>query len=176
VRSFKLYWNLHRWTGIILAAVFAGTAVTGFLLLIKKKVAWIQPPTMEGEAGDPGAFMPVGDAFEIVLAQGHPDFAVADDVDRIDVRPGDRVYKFQSKHHYAEIQVDAVTGAVLAVAPRRSDLIEDLHDGSFYGDWFHAWFMPLVAAGLLFLVCTGLWLWIEPKLYRRKRRRRSASS
>ena len=43
--SFKFFWTVHKWTGLIAAAFFACTATTGFLLLIKKKVDWIQPPT-----------------------------------------------------------------------------------------------------------------------------------
>ena len=48
MKSFKLFWTAHKWTGIVLAIVFASTAVTGFLLLVKKEFAWIQPPTNTG--------------------------------------------------------------------------------------------------------------------------------
>lgn len=42
-RSFKLFWTTHKWIGIILTLVFTLTAVTGFLLLVKKDFDWIMP-------------------------------------------------------------------------------------------------------------------------------------
>lgn len=172
MRTFKLFWNAHKWTGIALAASLSVTSVTGFLLLVKKRVDWIQPPTLTGAPGDVPAFISLGEAYDVVFAAGHPGFTGPDDVDRIDVRPGDRVYKVRSKHDHAEIQVCAVTGEILNVATRRSDLIEEIHDGSFFGDAAHGWYMPAVSAALLFMVFSGLWLWIEPGVRKRRRRRR----
>jgi uncharacterized iron-regulated membrane protein len=171
MRSFKFFWTTHKWTGIALSAVFLCTAATGFTLLIKKKVDWIQPPTMNGESGAVEDFITVQRLFEVVLEQGHADFTSAEDVDRVDFRPGKRVFKVQSVRNHSEIQVCAVTGSLLRVDTRRSDLLEDIHDGSFFGEWFHAWVMPLVCLGLGFLALSGLWLWIEPKVRKRRRKR-----
>ena len=58
-----------------------------------------------------------------------------DDVNRLDVRPGRGVVKAWLMNGY-EVQVDLGTGRVLQTAYRRSDLIESIHDGSFFaGDW-----------------------------------------
>jgi len=171
MNSFKFFWNTHKWVGIALSAVFVVIATTGFLLLIKKRVDWIQPPTMVGIAGEVDQFISMAELARIVETQGHADFASWDDVDRIDVRPGKRIYKVRSKHHHTEIQVDAVSGAVLGVASRPSDLIETIHDGSFFADWVHDWFMPVVPFALLFMVFSGFWLWLEPKVRRRQRQR-----
>ena len=170
MRSFKFFWTTHKWTGLGLAAVLSVTSVTGFMLLIKKRAAWIQPPTITGAAGEPKDFISTAELFDIVFEQGHADFQSLDDIDRIDMRPGKRVLKVQSEHNHSEMQVCAVTGEILHVATRRSDFLEDLHDGSFFAEWVHAWFMPLVAVALLFMIMSGLWLWIEPKLRRRRRR------
>lgn len=174
MRSFKFFWNTHKWTGILLSSVLATTAVTGFLLLLKKDFGWIQPPTSVGTEGEPGDFISFAALLEAASASGHPDFAELSDIDRIDVRPGKRVAKVRSAHNHSEVQIDLVTGAVLGagVMRRNSDLIEQIHDGSFFGDAVHSWFMPAVSVGLLFMVCSGLWLWYEPKLRRRRRRRR----
>ena len=112
MKTFKFFWTTHKWTGIVLAAVFSVTAVTGFLLLVKKKYEWIQPPTISGEAGGVEDFITTQELFEIVLAQGHPEFQSMDDIDRVDFRPGKRVFKVRS-NSFHEIQIDAVTGAVL---------------------------------------------------------------
>ena len=155
----------------MLGLVVLNVAVTGFLLLIKKDHDWIQPPTQRGAEGGIERFITNQQLFETVLAQGHPDFASLDDVNRVDFRPGKRVFKVQSHHHHTEMQVDAVSGAVLGVAKRNSDLIESLHDGSFFGDAVHGWLMPLTAIALVFLVASGLFIWLQPKVKRARRRR-----
>jgi len=174
MKSFKFFWNTHKWTGLSLGLILACTAVTGFLLLVKKQVAWIQPPTMEGAEGEPSAFITMQRLFDAVLAQHHADFTSVADIDRVDFRPRDRVFKVMSRNNYAELQVCAVTGNVLHTDWRPSDLLEDIHDGSFVGGWFHTWVMPVVACGLLFLTFSGAWLWMEPIVRRRRRKQQSA--
>lgn len=173
MKTFKYFWRLHKWTGLSLAIVFAVTSVTGFLLLVKKKYDWIQPPTLVGEEGGIESFITNQELFRIVFTLDHPEFQSLDDIDRVDFRPGKRVFKVRSSSFH-EIQVDAVTGEILGeVKYRRSDLLETIHDGSFFADWFHDWVMPVVTCGLLFLVFSGTWLWLEPKYRRHKRRKRA---
>ena len=176
IKSFKFFWTAHKWTGIISALLFVIIACTGFMLLIKKRSDWIQPPTQIGAPGVVAEFISVDAAVQAVLAQQHVDFQSVSDVDRIDVRVEDRVYKITSRHNYTEIQVCAVTGNVLSTSWRPSDLFEDIHDGSFFGGWVHDWIMPIVPAALLFLVCSGIWLWIEPIVRRRRRLKRQYTS
>ncbi len=88
MKLYKFFWDTHRWVGISLALVFATIAGTGFLLLIKKDYAWIQPPTRSGASGGVDDLLPLHTVFARVLEQGHPDFQSMDDVDRIDFRPG----------------------------------------------------------------------------------------
>jgi len=175
MKTYKLFWTTHKWTGIILSIFFLSLSATGFMLLIKKKVDWIQPPTQKDAAGEPADFIGTQELFEIVFAQGHPDFRTMEDIDRVDFRPGKRVFKVRSEHHHAELQIGAVTGEVLSESWRPSDLLENIHDGSFYAGWIHEWVMPIVAIGLMFLVFSGLWLWIEPSVRKRRRKRRAAA-
>jgi uncharacterized iron-regulated membrane protein len=170
-RSFKLFWNIHKWTGIVLATILLVTAVTGFLLLIKKKVSWIQPPTCQGTPGSVEDLVSMQRVLAAVFAQDHLDFQGLEDIDRVDFRPEQRVHKVRSVHHYSEMQVCATTGEVLSVATRRSDLFEAIHDGSFWAGWWHDWIMPPASGALAVMIASGLWLWIEPKLWRRKRHR-----
>lgn len=175
VRAFKLFWNLHKWTGIVAAAFFLMIATTGLLLLLKKRIDWIQPPAIVDMEGGPEQYITIDEVMRIVLAQNHADFQSIDDVDRFDLRPRERVYKVVSKHNYSEIQVGAISGQVLSVDWRPSDLIESIHDGSFVGGWMHDWVMPIVPVALVFLVFSGIWLWIEPIVRRRKRRREATT-
>ena len=48
---------------------------------------------------------------------------------------------------------------------------EAIHDGSFFADWVHDCVMLVAPFGLIFLVSSGLYLWLAPK-YRKRRRRR----
>lgn len=171
---YKFFREAHKGTGILLGVVILNIAVSGFLLLIKKDFDWIQPPTRTGAAGGVETFITNQRLFEVVFAQDHPGFHTLADIDRVDFRPDRRVFKVRSVHAHAEIQVDAVTGEVLSTAVRRSDLIESLHDGSYYGDWAHGWLMPATSAALLLLLGSGLYVWLQPK-YRRARRRPARS-
>ncbi len=168
MRLFKFFWTTHKWTGIILAFVFLYMSTTGFLLLIKKRNHWIQPPTKRGAEGELEDFITLQRLVDVVRAQNHPDFTSLEDIERIDFRPGKRVFRVHSEHHYAEIQVCAVTGKVLNVSWRPSDLFEDIHDGSFFAGWYHDWAMLGVSAGLLFLAISGWWLWLDPIVRKRR--------
>ena len=148
MKLFKFLWSTHKWTGIVLAIVLLNIAITGVFLLYKKDFEWIQPPTRRGTAVEGAKFITTEKLFEVVLAQGHPDFKTVEDIDRVDFRPGRRVHKVRSQQNDTEIQVDAISGKVLSVATRRSDWLERLHDGSLFGDWAHDWLMPVTGFGL----------------------------
>ncbi len=168
MKPYKFCWELHKWIGIALSVVFINVSVTGLLLLEKKHYDWIQPPTQRGQEGKPADFVTIQAALDTVLDCNHPDFADLNTVDRIDVRPGKRVYKVLSKTNHAEIQIDAMTGKVLSMSKRKSDMLEQLHDGSFFGDWMHDMAMPTVAIANIALTLTGLYLWLGPKFRKKK--------
>lgn len=167
----------------MLALIVVLVAATGFLLLLKKDYDWLQPGTQRGAGAETAAdFLPLDEVFaaarDHAAANDTDGFATLDDIDRVDFRPGRGIHKVRSNTTVGgaplEIQVDAVTGEVLAGPDmRRSDLLEQLHDGSFFGDWAHGWVMPATALGLLVLTMSGLWIWIEPIAKRGRRRRRA---
>jgi uncharacterized iron-regulated membrane protein len=168
MKPYKFCWEVHKWLGIALCLILINISITGLLLLEKKKVEWIQPATHKGQEGVPADFVTIQAAMDTALDCNHPDFATLDAIDRIDIRPGKRVYKMLSKTNYAEIQIDAITGKVLSVASRRSDMLEQWHDGSFFGTWAHSLLMPVVAVANTILALTGLYLWLGPKFRRKK--------
>lgn len=172
MQTYKFFWQAHKWTGIVLSVVLLNVAISGILLLEKKRFAWIQPRTMTGAEGGAGDFIGTQALFAIVFGQGNADFVNMDDIDRVDFRPGKRVFKVRSKHNYAEIQVDAVTGKVLSVASRPSDLLETLHDGSYYAESVHAILMPATGGGLILLSVSGLYLWLATWMRKRRQKRK----
>ncbi len=127
-------WNrrlrkIHSWGAIGIAVPLIIVIVSGLMLQVKKQVLWVQPATMRGQGTAPSL------SFEAILkiAQTVPEANLSGwkDIDRLDVRPKKGVVKIRAKNRW-EIQLDHQTGDVLQVAYRRSDLIEAIHDGSFF--------------------------------------------
>lgn len=162
----------HRWGSVLVAVPFLLVLVTGILLQVKKQFTWVQPPTQKGASKEPSAsFAAVLDAVRAVPEAEVQSWA---DVERIDVRPKDGVMKVQCKNRY-EIQVDFASAKVLQVEYRRSDLIENLHDGSFFHEAFKVWVFLPVALVVLGLWFSGLYLFALPYAVKWRRKRPPAS-
>ena len=170
MKTFRLLWEIHKWIGIVLGTVIMLSAATGFLLLIKKDYDWIQPPTQRGTAGPPVALKPLHEVYAAVFALELPQFRSEADIERIDFRPGKRIHKVHSVHDNLEVQVDAISLKTFGPAERRSDWLESIHDGSWWGDWAHDWVMVVVAPLIIVLALTGYLLWLWPKWLKLLRR------
>jgi uncharacterized iron-regulated membrane protein len=164
--------KLHRWGAIIIALPLVLVIASGLLLQLKKQIPWVQPTTMRGGGGDPQQSLEQ----LLDIARQHSMCAVAgwSDVDRIDIQPGRTLAKIQCKNRW-ELQIDLASGEILSSAYRRSDLIESLHDGTFFGDQAKlAVFLP-VGLILLGLWMTGLYLWFLPILVKRRKARKAGA-
>jgi uncharacterized iron-regulated membrane protein len=160
--------KVHYWLSIAVILPFSVVVCTGIILLLKKDVAWIQPPTLKGTGKSPTL------SFDSVLAvcRRVPEASVQSwsDITRIDVQPSKGVMKVQTKSLW-EIQLDIQSARVLHVAYRRSDVIESLHDGTFFHELAkYVVFLPS-ALCVLALLITGIVLFFHPLLVRFKRRR-----
>ncbi|MEZ5978746.1 MAG: PepSY-associated TM helix domain-containing protein [Planctomycetota bacterium] len=169
----KLNRELHRIGALVTALPVLVVVASGLLLQLKKESDWIQPPTKRGAGGAPAV------SFERILdaARSVPVAEVAswDDVARLDVRPDRGIVKVQAKNSH-EVQVDTATGEVLQVAYRRSDLIESIHDGSWFHEKAKLWVFLPSGAILLLLWGTGVYLWLLPHLAKRRARQRRAAA
>lgn len=159
--------KVHYWASAIFAIPLLVIIASGLLLQAKKQSSWVQPPEQRGTGKAPVI------TFEQLLEQVKqlPDMNVAswDDVNRIDFRPGRGVGKVWLQNGY-EVQVDLGTGSILQVAYRRSDLIESIHDGSFFGgDWTKLGLFLPTGLTLLLLWLGGLWMFWVPFWAKRKR-------
>jgi len=161
----------HRWGAILIALPFLLVLVTGIMLQLKKEWNWVQPPTAKGSNKKPSL------SFDAILkaAASHPEAGLAtwDDVARIDVQPSRGIAKVQGKNRW-EVQVDTETGDVLHAAYRRSDLIESLHDGSWFHDAAKLWVFLPTAAIVLMLWFTGIYLFFLPLRVKWGRKRPAA--
>ena len=158
----------HRWGAVVVAVPFLLVLLTGVLLQLKKELAWVQPPTKKGGGKQPTT------SFDAILAavKTVPEAEVKGwgDIDRLDVRPKDGVVKVQCKNRY-EVQVDSQTAAVVQVEYRRSDLIESLHDGSWFHDSFKVYVFLPVAVVVIGLWATGMYLFVLPLWVKWRRRK-----
>lgn len=167
-------WNrkLHRWGALLTAAPVLVIFVTGTFLQLKKDWTWVQPPTVVGSA--PGELALGWDKI-LEAIRSVPEAGVSswEDVDRLDVRPGRGMLKVRANNRW-EVQLDATSGEVLSSTYRRSDLIEAIHDGSWFHDQVKLWIWLPTAFILCGLWATGVYLWLLPHLTKRRRKAKQA--
>ena len=168
-------WNrkIHRWGSIVIALPLLLIIVTGVLLQLKKQSSWIQPPTVRGSSSEPT----LTPAEVLVAVRAIPEARVStwEDIDRLDVRPSKGIVKVRCMNRW-EVQLDASTGEVLQSMMRRSDLIESLHDGSWFYDSVKLWIFLPVALILGGLWGTGLYLFLLPYIVKRRRVRENSTT
>ena len=161
----KFNWNkwtrkTHYWGSFIVLLPVSIIIVTGIFLQLKKDVVWIQPETTTGQiSNDPSI------SFEQILAIAktikETEISSWDDIARLDVRIEKGIVKVRSNNGW-EIQIDTYSGEVTQVAYRRSDLIEQIHDGSWFHDKVKLWiFLP---SGIILFVLwiTGFYMVLLP--------------
>lgn len=169
--------KIHYWSAIIIAVPLLIVIATGIILQLKKDWTWVQPASQRGTGKIPTI------AFDDILraARTVPEAAIEtwDDIDRMDVRPGRGIVKVQSKNSW-EIQIDTANAKVLQVEFRRSDIIEAMHDGSWFFEAAKLWIFLPSACLLLVLWCTGMYLfflpiWVKSRRKREKQRKQLQS-
>ncbi|MEL7452781.1 MAG: PepSY-associated TM helix domain-containing protein, partial [Pseudomonadota bacterium] len=163
--------KVHNWGSIIVAIPLIVMIGAGLLLMLKKEIDWIQPPTERGVSTSiPQLSIP--DLFAAAQTVEEAEFVHWADLDRVDIKPDKGVIKFIGSNNW-EVQVDTETGEVLSVAYRRSDLIERIHDGSFFASWTKLYLFLPAGVVLLGLWGTGLYLFFLPhvKNYQKRRAR-----
>ena len=166
----KINRQTHYWGSFICAIPILIVIVTGIVLQLKKESSWIQPPTMRGSSGSPAlTFDQILNTAKTVYEAEIVDWK---DIDRLDVRPKKGVIKIRAKNRW-EIQIDHQTGEVLRAAYRRSDLIESIHDGSFFHNKAKIWIFLPSAIMLLILWITGMYLFSITVLSKNKSRIRN---
>ena len=158
---------IHRWGAFLVSLPFLSVIISGLLLQVKKEVEWIQPSTEE-VAIDTLA-LSFSDILRISQSVEEAHISRWSDINRLDVRPDKGVVKVRSENQW-EIQIDLERGTVLKTAYRRSDIIEQLHDGSWFHDAAKLWiFLP---AGIIVLILwlSGMYLFFVPILAKRSRK------
>ena len=160
--------TLHRWGAAFCAIPVLVVILTGLLLLVKKQAPWIQPPTATGLLANVTPETDWSDILNVLRGIAEAEVTDWKDIDRLDVRPAKGIVKVRCNNRW-EVQIDLSSAEVLASTYRRSDLVESLHEGSFFSDFVKRWLFLPNAVVLLVLWVTGVWLWCLPWQRRRKR-------
>ena len=135
------------------------------MLQLKKQLNWVQPNVEITSSSQPIMLQSYLDAAKSVK---EANISSWDDIERIDIRPDKGIAKIKSKNNW-EIQIDIETTEINATNYRRSDVIESIHDGSFFSEIVkYGWFLP---SGILLLILslTGIYMFFIPILKRRKK-------
>ena len=159
----------HYWGAFIILLPVLIVSITGIFLQLKKEIDWIQPPTVSGDLPNNPSI-----SFEEILEAAktvkETNIESWNDIDRLDVRIDKGIVKVRTKNRW-EVQIDTYSGEVVQVAYRRSDIIEELHDGS----WFHENVKLLIflrSGIILFLLwITGFYMVLIPYLSKWKKRK-----
>lgn len=166
----KIRWNrlnrtVHYWGSIVCAIPLLIVIVSGVLLLLKKEITWIQPATIKTQFKTP--LVGFDEILAVAQTVSKADIKQWEDIKRLDVRPSKGVIKIQANNGW-EIQIDPEKAGILQVAYRRSDIIEALHDGSFFHNNIKLMVFLPAALVLLILWLTGMYLFLLP--YMKKKR------
>jgi len=134
---------------------------------MKKQLPWVQPPEKRGE----GKQMTLTFPQILAACQSVPEAEVKtwDDINRLDIRPSRGMIKIWAKNNW-EVQLDSHSGKVLQIAYRRSDIIEAIHNGSFFHEAAKLWLFLPAAFVLLLLWLTGIYLFFLPIYVRRRQK------
>ncbi len=171
--------KLHRTTGALLFIFFFILACTGLLLGWKKHTGGvILPKSFQGKSTDMKNWLPIDvlhqKALAVVREQISPDLST--ELERIDVRPDKGMVKFVFIEDYWGVQLDCTTGELLHIERRRSDFIENIHDGSILdylidtdGEQIKLVYTTIMGSALLLFTISGFWLWYGPKQFKRRR-------
>ena len=167
-----LFRKIHHWGSIVIALPLIIMIGAGVLLMLKKEIEWIQPSSQKGVERETIPMASMDDLFKAAKSIEHAGFTNWSELDRADLKPGKGIIKFVSATHW-EVQVDTSTAKVLQVAKRRSDVIEAIHDGSYFADWMKLGLFLPVGITLFILWLTGVYLFVLTEYKKAKKRKKN---
>lgn len=175
----RLFRKIHRITGACLFAFFFFISVSGILLGWKKHSGEILlPKSYKGTSTELKDWLPLDSLHNIACQILHDSVSskLSLALDRIDVRKDKGMVKFVFNDHYWGVQLDGATGELLNIGKRRSDFIENLHDGSLLDTYLgtsngqiKVVYTSIMGLALLVFTITGFWLWLGPKRMKKLR-------
>lgn len=175
-KRLRYYRKVHRYSASFLFTFFFIIAISGSLLGWKKySNGLLLPETQIGSTSDLKKWLALDSLQTIALKVYQERNSEPGIINRMDVRPEKGIIKFSFENSYLGLQIDGANGKILSTETRRSDLIEQIHDGSIVDKaigwpigFFKLFYTALMGLGLLLFTITGYWLWAVPRKIKRK--------
>jgi len=164
--------KIHNWSSIIISLPLIVIIGAGLFLQLKKEIERIQPPTMKGEVREGVPRATLQEMFDAAKAVEIAEITTWEELERVDFKPDKGIIKFVPKSQW-EVQVDTDTAEVLSVTYRRSDVIEQIHDGSYFADWVKLWVFFPVGITLLVLWMTGIYMFFLPYVKKAQKKKKA---
>lgn len=172
----RFFRKVHRSMGAVLFIFFFVISITGLLLGWKKNSGgYLLPETIKGTSNDLKKWLSIDSLYKIATTYYKDSIAPGASVilERIDIRNEKGTIKFVFEHNFMGLQLDGTTGKILSVDKRRSDFVENIHDGSLLDHYFGTGntiklvYTSVMGTALLLFTITGFWLWYGPKRMRK---------
>lgn len=175
----RLFRKVHRATGALLFIFFFFISISGVLLGWKNNSnGYILPESKIGSTTSLEQWKPIYTLYNkacfILQDSISPNLSL--ELDRIDIRKEKGIVKFVFEDENWEVQLDGATAELLQIGKRRSDFIENIHDGSILDTWFGTskkqiklFYTTIMGLSLLLFTITGFWLWYGPKRMKRRK-------
>jgi uncharacterized iron-regulated membrane protein len=169
--------KIHRSMGAVLFIFFFIISITGLLLGWKKNSGgYLLPNSIKGTSTNLKEWLSIDSLHTIATTYFLDSVAPGASIklERIDIRNEKGMVKFVFEHNYMGLQLDGVTGNILLVEKRRSDFVENIHDGSILdkylgtGNAIKLFYTSVMGIALLLFTITGFWLWYGPKRMRKE--------
>ena len=138
----------HRIVSLIIVLPFALVLITGLLLQLRQQFEGIQPSAVKMEAIKNTRLLTNEEIIQASLVNEA-------DIDQIIFRPAKFHLALRLKNGH-EIQMHPQTGAILKSAPRYTNILIELHQGSFFSQWGQYLIFLPAGLGVLFLTISGL--------------------
>ena len=168
--------KVHKWVGVLLALIMFALSITGIFVAFKNELEYLQPVGRSGAAGNIVDAIPPAQVADIILALKLPEARTLKQINRIELRPSKRMYKVRLEPASAwrsprEIQVDAMTGAILNDGTRGDELWMDLHSFAVFGEVAKLLAMTVSGLALLWLSLSGFYMFFYPRWLKARLRR-----
>jgi uncharacterized iron-regulated membrane protein len=164
----RLNYQWHLWLGLWTAAFVIVVSVTGIILNHKTMFGLMNEPDHKPSAALSTA-LPLERLVALsIQAFNHPEYQDEKGINRMDFRPKQGYVKVRFRDpQNTEVILDVTTGEVLSLAPRNDVFMEQLHSGELLGaNW--VLLSDITAIALIFLTLSGIYIWLYPKLSRRR--------
>lgn len=172
----RLYRKIHIWISIPFILFFIIICISGMLLGVKKQTNLL-PPVQTGGSSKSEDWISLDSLNKIAENYLFENKLSNSKIKRIDIRPKYGVAKILFTLDYKEIQIDCSSGKILSESVRKSDFIEQIHDGSILnrifntnGESIKTIYTLTISTILVLLSISGFWIWLNPKRIKLRRK------